>query len=55
MAATGDLRWRQRFEHLERAFSRFRAACVQATYSELEFGRLVGWIDFRGRDMDDGT
>ena len=46
MAVTGDVRWRQRFEHLERAFSRLSAACSQDSYSELELAGLIQMFEF---------
>ncbi len=43
---TRELRWRQRFEHLRRAYSRLDAACQQDSYSELELAGLIQMFEF---------
>jgi nucleotidyltransferase substrate binding protein (TIGR01987 family) len=46
MANKDEIRWRQRFENFERAWTQLSAACAQSSYSELELAGLVQMFEF---------
>jgi len=46
MANNDEIRWRQRFENLERAWRRLEHACDKTAYTELELAGLVQTFEF---------
>ena len=46
MANNDEIRWRQRFENLERAWKRLEAASAMNAYTELELAGLVQTFEF---------
>ncbi|MCC8149473.1 nucleotidyltransferase substrate binding protein [Akkermansia sp.] len=42
----GHLRWKQRLQNLNKAFSRLRNACARPEYNELEMAGLVQTYEF---------
>ena len=42
----GNLRWKQRLQNLNKAFSRLRHACALPEYNELEMAGLVQTYEF---------
>lgn len=46
MANADEIRWQQRLQHLERAFTQLDRACGKESYSELELAGLVQMFEF---------
>ena len=46
MTKEHDIRWRQRLDHFEKAFSELEEACQKETYSKLERGGLIQAFEF---------
>ena len=46
MPNNDEIRWQQRFENFERAWTQLSAACAQSSYSDLELAGLVQMFEF---------
>jgi len=46
MANKDEIRWQQRFENFERAWTQLHTACTQTSYSDLELAGLVQMFEF---------